>query len=207
MPIKTMPTTTIDEMQVVGHEEPIKLRGRPRSGPLARKLANYDELPEALLERFAAFLSEEDYLSLEKEIALARALFLEMYDKMKRFNDLIDVEAVMESGQRPPQPPVKMTDLMSALEVIGRLLEKQHKIMYSGENTITVEAGLALVLSVAQIVNMFVKDADERSAIYEAFRSIIMKGKAFNITAQVTKRLISPDPIEGEYREVENAAR
>ena|SRR3990167_4262898 len=179
----------VHEVEVV-HREPERLAGRPRSRGNT-KLAYYEALPAATLERFTAFLADEDYLSLEQEIAAARALMNQMVNETRDFWTTVRPLEYIERGEKPPAPPYSITSMMSALETVGKLVERQHKLLFGDSNTITVEAALAFVLSVGQMVSTFVSNVEERQAIFDGLRAILLKGKTFDIDVRVAQKLLS----------------
>lgn len=181
------------------YSEPKNLQGRParKVGRLEpdRKLHAYGEvLPEALLHRFTGFLSDEDYLSLTSEIAASRTLFLHMMEKWTLYEKEWDPYDDEGNLREPPKPPFKVSELLGAADQVSKLVERQHRILYSDANLITVEAAVAFALMVAQIVNTFVKDSDERNACLEAIRRLLTGGRSFNVSGTISRRLLSPIP-------------
>lgn len=182
--------------------EPPKLQGRPvrpqGRSQVDRKIAQYgDVLPEALLARFSGFLNDEDYLSLTNEIATVRTLFLHMLTKWQQYEQLWSETEYDDEGnlKELPKPPFKVSELLGAADSVSKLVERQHRILYSDANLITVEAAVAFSLMVAQIVNTFVKDADERDACLGAIRRLLTQGRSFSVSGEVSRRLLSPLPV------------
>lgn len=199
---KTVPLgeTTLDVAELSQEfSEPPRLQGRPvrpqgRSS-VDRKMAQYgDVLPEALLARFSGFLNDEDYLSLTNEIATVRTLFLHMLHKWQQYEDAWNEEDRDDEGNLKdvPKPPFKVVELLGAADSVSKLVERQHRILYSDANLITVEAAVAFSLMVAQIVNTFVKDPEERDACLGAIRRLLTQGRSFNVSGEVSRRLLSP---------------
>ena len=187
-------------------QEPRNLPGRPRKQTfhpeLDRKLASYKaDLPAALLDRFAGFLSDEDYLSLEGEIATVRTLFSHM---VKAWREYVESLPDLEDGKDIPKPPFSVPQLLSGADQVSKLVERQHRILYSDANLITVEAAVAFALSVAEAVNTFVRNPDERAAVLAAMRKLLVGNQTFTVSTQVSRRLLASggpevgDSIDGE---------
>lgn len=197
-----MEISTLD----VTMQEPRRLPGRPHKQSyrpeLDRKLGAYKpDLPEALLERFRGFLSDEDYLSLVNEIAMVRTLFSHMVEGYKEYceNSFDDWPADKEL----PKPPYKVSELLAGAEQISKLVERQHRILYSDANLITVEAAVAFALAVSEAVNVFVKDPEERGYVLAALRKMLIGNQSFTVSAQVSRKLLANQPsIEGEFTEI-----
>lgn len=199
-----LPDGQIDQLQV-SHQEPRRLPGRPHRQTfrpeLDRKLQAFKAvLPEALLERFTGFLSDEDYLSLEGEIATVRTLFTHMLAAWKEYVET----CVFDGDTDPPKPPFTVSQLMQGAEQVSKLVERQHRILYSDANLITVEAAVAFALSVAEVVNTYVRSPEERGAVLGAIRKLLVGNQSFTVSTQVSQRLLSAGPVQdGEFREIQ----
>lgn len=197
-----MEISTLD----VTMQEPRRIPGRPKSRGFSefdRKLGAYKpDLPEALLERFSGFLSDEDYLSLVNEIAMVRTLFSHMVQEWK---DFVEAGFDYDSDKDPPKPPFKVSELLSGAEQISKLVERQHKILYSDANLITVEAAVAFSLAVSEAVNVFVKDPQERANVLAAMRKMLVGSQSFNVSTQISQRILSSTPpsIDGTFEVLE----
>ena len=203
---------TVDEMNVVAYIEPRGNQGRPKSKrgwAEDKKRFQYD-MPEALLERFAAFLSDEDYLSLAKEIALLRTFLNGMLATMKYWQD--QVNAALEAGEDVgslPKPPISYSQLLAAIDNVGKMVEREARILNSDANTITLESAMTFAIAVADTVNRYVKEPRVQEAIYTEIRRLLTAGKTFNISLEVARRILNPtippDDVDNTEEETESA--
>lgn len=180
----------VSELEIVERSEPTKLGGRPRNrnNTLDRKTGKYD-YPEALLERMGSFLSDPDNLSLLDEIAASRAIFQHQLEAWKDWEQRAKV--ALGTDDEIPSPPVSVKDLVYVIDHIGKMVERQHRMTYADVNLITVESAVVFVLALADIVNRYVKSVDERSAVLAALRTLLLKGRSFELDAVVAKRLLA----------------
>lgn len=197
----------VDVLSVVKYEEPDNLGGRPnskRGWKEDKRKAQYD-VPEALLERFAAFLSDEDYLSLQKEIALLRSMLDGMLSTVKMWEE--QAQRQMEEGKTPQRPPVTYNQLLSAIDNVGKMVERQNRIVNSDVNTVTIESAMTFAIAVADVVNRYVKDPKALEAVFTAIRALLTSGHSFRLSLAVTKRILGSTPIVGEEEEDEGAGQ
>lgn len=180
----------VSELEIVQRSEPTKLGGRPRTrnNTLDRKTGKYD-YPEALLERMGSFLADPDNLSLLDEIAASRAIFQHQLEAWKDWESR--AKQALGTDQEIPEPPVSVKDLVYVIDHIGKMVERQHRMTYADANLITVESAVVFVLAIADIVNRYVKSVDERSAVLNALRTLLLKGRSFEMDAVVAKRLLA----------------
>ena len=182
---------TIDELRVTRYEEPIRVGGRPAQGKSKYdKRQTWYDLPEALLERFAAFLSDEDYLSLAKEIALLRTFLDGMLKTMKHWEELAN--EAMERGELPPKPPITYSQLLAAIDNVGKMVQRESQILNSDSNTITLESAMTFAVAVADTVNRYVKDPKVQEAIYTEIRRLLTAGRTFTLSMEVARRILTP---------------
>ena len=178
----------IDELAVVRYtpsEEDTKKKGKRSAGY---------SMPENVAERFATFLENEEYLSLREELALARTLLQRHLDIWDQYNQ--QVQEIMEASEGPvtiPPPPIKLTDLTACLTMIGNLMTKEHDLVYSPLNTVTVEAAAVFAISVADVVNRFVADKAAREQVSKAIRELLTSGRGFQVDMRVVRRLLDTE--------------
>ena len=189
----------VDELQVIRYSPPGDETQGAKAGKGKRRPAGYT-MPENVAERFVSFLENEEYLSLREELALARTLLQQHLDIWKTYNE--QVQDLMEAGTPPdsiPKPPLKLADLTACLTVIGNLMTKEHDLVYSPLNTVTVEAAAVFAISVADIVNRYVADLDARAAVSKAIRDLLTSGRGFQVDLRVARRLLNTDadPLDG----------
>ena len=184
----------IDELAVVRYTPPgedDKKKGKRSAGYT---------MPENVAERFASFLENEEYLSLREELALGRTLLQKHLDIWDQYNQ--QIQALIESSEGPvviPPPPLKLSDLTACLTIIGNLMTKEHDLVYSPLNTVTVEAAAVFAISVADVVNRFVTDKAAREQISKAIRELLTSGRGFQVDMRVVRRLLdTQDGQEGE---------
>ena len=181
----------IDELQVIRYTAPDEDTPKGKRRP-----AGYS-LPENVAERFASFLENEEYLSLREELALGRTLLQKHLDIWEAYND--QTQALIDSGAGPkdiPAPPLKLSDLTACLTVIGNLMTKEHDLVYSPMNTVTVEAAAVFAISVAEIVNRYVADKEARAAVSRAIRDLLTSGRGFNVDMRVARRILNTNPAD-----------
>ena len=188
---------TIDELQVIRYVPDMEEEKGNKSGK-GKRPAGYT-MPENVAERFATFLENEEYLSLREELALARTLLQKHLDIWDAYNQ--QVASLMEAGAVDvPKPPIKLADLTACLTSIGNLMTKEHDLVYSPLNTVTIEAAAVFAISVADIVNRYVADKEARKAVSDAIRVLLTSGKGFSVDMRVARRVLGGD-LEPENAE------
>ena len=188
---------TIDELQVIRYVPDMEEEKGNKSGKGKRPVGY--TMPENVSERFATFLENEEYLSLREELALARTLLQKHLDIWDAYNQ--QVASLMEAGAVDvPKPPIKLADLTACLTSIGNLMTKEHDLVYSPLNTVTIEAAAVFAISVADIVNRYVADKEARKAVSDAIRVLLTSGKGFSVDMRVARRVLGGD-LEPENAE------
>lgn len=180
----------VDVLEPVSHVEPlVRVKGRParRSGESPMRF----DLPEAMVERFASFMENDDYLDLRDEIALLRSMLSQQLVQWKDW-ERSAFKARRAGSDDIPEPPVYPKQIAEAVDQIGKMVERQHRMVTSTANLVTIEAAVVFALSVGQVVSKFVKDPDERVAVLDGIRSLLTNGAGFNIDMGVVKRLLAP---------------
>ena len=186
---------TIDELQVIRYVPDVEDEKRPGKG---KRPAGYT-MPENVAERFASFLENEEYLSLREELAFARTLLQKHLDIWDAYNE--QVASLVEAGAiEVPKAPIKLSDLTACLTSIGNLMTKEHDLVYSPLNTVTIEAAAVFAISVADIVNRYVADKEARKAVSDAIRALLTSGKGFSVDMRVARRVLGGD-LEPENAE------
>jgi hypothetical protein len=109
------------------------------------------------------------------------------------------------SGETAPNPPISVKELSQLVEDVGKMVERQHRMMYSASNLVTLEAASVFALTIASVVNRYVKDSEERAAVMEAIRQLLTSGQGFRIDLEVVRRLVDPvwkrDNVQDSQRE------
>lgn len=181
----------VEKLEVVGYSEPFKMKGRRGKGHKGYRG------PENLIERMAAFLEDEDYISLKEECALARSLLDGMLEADREWEELVagmDVEEVMKRGLT--SPPYSPDHLLKALRQVSQIVEKEYKIKFGDANLITIDAAIGFALAVATLVNQFVEEPKQRKAVIEGIRGLLSAGKGFDINLRVARAVLSPEMQE-----------
>ena len=188
---------TIDELQVIRYVPDMEDEKGKKPGK-GKRPAGYT-MPENVAERFASFLENEEYLSLREELALARMLLQKHLDIWDAYNQ--QVTSLVEAGAiEVPKAPIKLADLTACLTSIGNLMTKEHDLVYSPLNTVTIEAAAVFAISVADIVNRYVADKEARKAVADAIRVLLTSGKGFSVDMRVARRVLGGD-LEPENAE------
>lgn len=202
------PIGAIDELAVAVYEEPYHVGGKPRSKrgwQEDKAKATYD-IPEALTERFAAWLSDEDYLSLAKEIALLRTFLDTMLATLKLWQE--KAQEALENGEEPPaKPPVSYSQILAAIDNVGKMVERQNRIVYADNNLVTVESAIAFATALAEMNARYVKDPKTLEAIFTGIRGLLTAGRGFKMDMKVVRRILDPIPTPlDEEKEPSDAA-
>lgn len=179
----SLATAVIEQLEIERHVSPISVKGRPKTNT---GIPVKYQLPENLIERFVAFMEDDDWLSLREEIGVLRSILSQTIDAWR------DWQGVEQDPENPIEAPVSVKMLTELIENIGKMVERQHKMMYSANNLVTLEAAAIFALSIAALVNKFVKDPEEKVAVLEGVRQLMTVGAGFNLDLTVIRKLISP---------------
>jgi hypothetical protein len=182
----------IEQMEADSYRERASVPGKPRKD--LGLPAKY-RLPDNLMERFVAFMSDDNRLELYEEISILRTFLSGVLDDLRDWQKAS--KAGLEEGKDLPEAPIDLKGLTELIENIGKMVERQHRMMYSANNLVTLEAAAVFALSVAALVNKFVKDPEERQAVLEGVRQIMTNGAGFDLDLVVARKLINP--IRGDF--------
>lgn len=191
----------VDILSVTSYTEPDEytMKGRPfskRGWKEDKKRATYD-LPESLIERFASFLQDEEYLSLDREIALLRSMLNGMLIVVKAWE--LQANHALAEGKEVQKPAISVNQLLAAVDNVGKMVERQHRLVYGDVNTITVQSAVLFVFAIADIAQMYVKDPQALTAIHKALRELLTNGTGFKINLEVARRLLDPNYSFSDY--------
>ena len=175
----------VEVLEPVSHTEVVRSKGRSRG-----RGARYD-LPEALVERFAAWVEDDEYLDLKEEIAITRSMLSQQLLQWKQW-ERVALDAHRLGSDEIPNPPVTPKQIAEAIEFIGKMVERQHRMETSSSNLVTVEAAVMFAVAVGQLVNKFVKEEKERVAVLDGIRQLLLQGQGFSVDMVVARRLLSP---------------
>lgn len=183
----------VEQLAVESYSEPIRLGGKRGT----RKKSAYNA-PEAILERMISFLEDEDYISLAQECALARSILDGMLEADKKWEELVldmPIEEQLKNGlNKPPYPP---GELMRAITAVSRIVEKEYKLKFGDANLITIESAIGFALAIATLVNQFVSSPEEKKAVLDGVKGLLVAGKGFDINLRVARTIIGGEENEG----------
>ena len=180
---------TVYEAKPDGWEESHLLIGTPKGAKEERRRRIRYEGPEALMQRMLAFMEDDEYLSLVQEIALARSILGEALVALKEWQETIQEKVGEGQLNDLPKPPVSLSQLMSTISTISKLVQREHDMRYNDANLITTDSAVAFALAMASLVNQFVKGEDEREAVIEGTRRLLAAGRTFDLDIKVVKKI------------------